>query len=35
VDVFEGEMKIASKIGHGTKITIMLNIPQEMESSIT
>ena len=35
VDVFEGEMKIASKIGHGTKITIMLNSPQEMESSIT
>lgn len=35
VDVFEGGMKIASKIGHGTKITIMLNIPQEMESSIT
>ena len=35
VDVFEGEMKIASKIGRGTKITIMLNIPQEMESSLS
>ena len=35
VDVFEGEMKIASEIGHGTKITIILNIPQERESGIT
>ena len=31
VDVFEGEMKIDSVIGRGTKITIMLNIPQEKE----
>ena len=31
VDVFEGEMKIASEIGHGSKITIILNIPQEKE----
>lgn len=29
VDVFEGEMKIDSEIGRGSKITIMLNIPQE------
>ena len=29
VDVFEGEMKIDSVIGRGTKITIMLNIPQK------
>ena len=31
VDVFEGEMKIDSEIGRGSKITIMLNIPQEKE----
>ena len=33
VDVFEGEMKIDSKIGRGSKITIMLNIPQEKETN--
>ena len=32
VDVFEGEMKIDSEIGQGSKITIMLNIPQEKEN---
>ncbi|MBR3221097.1 MAG: sensor histidine kinase [Kiritimatiellae bacterium] len=31
VDVFEGEMKIDSIIGRGTKIIIRLNIPQEKE----
>jgi len=32
VDVFEGEMKIDSEIGQGSKITIMLNIPQEKKN---